>query len=304
MSVLIARGGVKLARPTRGCCSAKMSMSQQVAETTKVDRHFAQVAPAYRALRTTDSRPVRIICDLLGDQALVGVDVGAGTGRYSELLAQLLVPGSCVTGLDLSGEMLGQFASTAAQSLSPVCSTAELLPVRPESLDFVTTFNAIHHFDPTRFVGEVSAALRPGGRLFIYTRTPQQNSLSVFGRLFPGFAERETRLMTEASLCQIIDSESALRLDEVRCIRHARTASPDRLRDQVVGHHYSTFSLYETAELHAALDTFLGRLEGSDIHWSDENVLFVATKQPHPRQRIAQEASARSTPIPRPMQRG
>lgn len=255
-------------------------MSQQVEDATKVDGHFAKVAPAYRALRTTDTGPVRIICDLLGDEALVGVDVGAGTGRYSELLAQLLAPGSCVTGLDLSSEMLAHFAATAAQSLSPVCSSAELLPVRPESLDFVTTFNAIHHFDPTRFVSEASAALRPGGRLFIYTRTPEQNSTSVFGRLFPGFAERETRLMTEASLRQIIDTESALRLDEVRSIRHARVASPDRLRDQVVGHHYSTFSLYETAELNASLETFLGRLEGSDVRWSDENVLFVATKQP------------------------
>jgi SAM-dependent methyltransferase len=254
-------------------------MSQELGLQEETAGHFARVASQYGRLRTTDTEPVRIVRDLLGDQALTGVDVGAGTGRYTELLGSCLAPGSRVVGLDLSGDMLAMFGRGGIGSCSAARSTAEQLPVRPASVDFVTTFNAVHHFEPTRFVGEAAAALAPGGRLFIYTRTLEQNAQSVFGRLFPGFAERETRLLTEGRLRQLIDADPLLGLDEVRSLSYARSASPDRLRDQVLGRHYSTFALYEATELDRALDTFLDRLNGTDIGWCDENILVVASRQ-------------------------
>ena len=241
--------------------------------------HFALVAQDYGSLRTTDVEPVRIICDLLGNRVLTGLDVGAGNGRYTQLLGRSLAPGSRVVGLDLSGEMLAMFERDERRSCSPASSTAEQLPVRHSSVDFITSFNAIHHFVPAGFVAEAAAALVPGGRLFVYTRTPQQNSQSLFGRLFPGFAERETRLLTKDSLCQLITDHPDLHLDEIRSLSFPRSASPERLSDQVLGRHYSTFSLYGATELGCALDTFLGRLEGTDIGWCDENTLIVASRR-------------------------
>ena len=53
---------------------------------------------------------------------------------------------------------------------------AERLPLADGSVDFVTTFNAVHHFDLELFTEEVARVLRPGGDLFIYTRTPELNA--------------------------------------------------------------------------------------------------------------------------------
>ncbi|MFQ5704531.1 MAG: hypothetical protein ACE5HT_10975 [Gemmatimonadales bacterium] len=40
--------------------------------------------------------------------------------------------------------------------------------------------------------------LQPEGKLILYTRTPEQNQCTIWGKFFPHFAERETRLHEEA----------------------------------------------------------------------------------------------------------
>ena len=70
----------------------------------------------------------------------------------------------------------------------------ETLPFRAASCDVMTCFNAVHHFDLARFAGEASRVLTPSGQLVIYTRTPEQNRRTIWGRHFPEFAARETRL--------------------------------------------------------------------------------------------------------------
>jgi len=155
-----------------------------------VGEHFDRVAAVYESLRTTDEAPVRMIRQLLPDRPVTGVDIGCGTGRYSRLLRGLLPDGSLLVGSDVSAAMLAQFkAGNHGQALGvvPVVSTAEELPLRTGSLDLVTAFNCVHHFDLARFLTAVARVLRPGGQLFVYTRTPQQNGRTIWGRYFPGF---------------------------------------------------------------------------------------------------------------------
>ena len=45
--------------------------------------------------------------------------------------------------------------------------------------------------DLGRFLAAGARVLKPGGLLFIYTRTPQQNARTIWGRYFPGFTEHE-----------------------------------------------------------------------------------------------------------------
>src|SRR2546423_12592727 len=87
-----------------------------------------------------------------------------------------------------------------AREVVPLLAAAEQLPMRAASLDVVTAFNCVHHFDLGRFLTSAARVLAPGGQLFIYTRTPQQNARTIWGRYFPGFTEHEQRLHSQAAI--------------------------------------------------------------------------------------------------------
>lgn len=247
-----------------------------------VEDHFELVASVYDSLRTTDEAPVRRIGELLPDGPLVGLDLGCGTGRYSRLLHDMLPDGSLLAASDVSAAMLAKLVARRDGRVPLVAlrCTAEELPARTGSLDLVTSFNSVHHFDLGRFLAEVARALRAGGRLFVYTRTPEQNARTLWGRLFPGFAEREQRLHSEAALREAVERTHGLRLVHSQSFSHSRSSTPERLKAQAEGRHYSTFSLYQPDELRQAIDVFLARLPGPEVSWVDEHLMVVAAASP------------------------
>jgi len=250
-----------------------------VAAVTSSD-HFERVASVYESLRTTDEAPVRRICQLLGDHPVTGVDVGCGTGRYSKLLGALLAEGSLLVASDASPAMLAELPAGhyGRARVAPLLSTAEELPLRTGSLDLVTAFNSVHHFDLGRFLAGAARVLRPDGRLAIYTRTPEQNARTIWGRYFPGFAQHEQRLHSERALRAAIRQTPGLALLGTRTFRHRRSSTAERLRAQAEGRHYSTFSLYLPDELADAITAFLARLPGQQVSWVDEHLLITARR--------------------------
>jgi SAM-dependent methyltransferase len=243
-----------------------------------VGEHFAQVAAVYESLRTTDEAPVRTIRRLLPDRPVTGLDIGCGTGRYSRLLHGLLPDGSLLAASDVSAAMLAELKAGnngQAAGVVPLGSTAEELPLRTGSLDLVTAFNCVHHFDLGRFLAAVARVLQPDGQLFVYTRTPQQNARTIWGRYFPGFTEREQRLHSEDVLRDAVGRTDGLNLVATQTFEHPRSSTAGRLRSQAEGRHYSTFSLYPPDELRASIATFLARLPSPEVSWVDEHLLVV-----------------------------
>ena len=241
--------------------------------------HFGRVAAAYESLRTTDEAPVRTIGQFLPDRPVTGLDTGCGTGRYSRLLRELLPDGSLLAASDVSASMLAQLKAgnhDHARWVVPLLAAAEALPLRGASLDLVTAFNCVHHFDLGRFLTAAARVLRPGGQLFIYTRTPQQNARTIWGRYFPGFTEHEQRLHSQAALADAIGRAGGLTVTAAQTFGHPRSSTAERLRAQAEGRHYSTFSLYTPQELRASTATFLARLPGPEVCWVDEHLLVVA----------------------------
>jgi hypothetical protein len=139
----------------------------------------------------------------------------------------------------------------------------------------VTAFNCVHHFDLGRFLTSVARVLAPGGQLFIYTRTPQQNARTIWGRYFPGFTEREQRLHSQAAIRDAVRRTGGLKVAATQTFSHPRSSTAERLQAQAEGRHYSTFSLYTPAELRAAIATFLARLPSPKVCWVDEHLLIV-----------------------------
>src|SRR2546426_8195765 len=148
--------------------------------------HFREIASRYRAVRSLDVRAVRRIAKALarlvpaqGERGLRLLDVGTGTGRYlvalSEALRELGVPIARAVGTDQSSAMLKRFTGLA------VTARAEALPYGA-AFDAVLTFNALHHLELDRFLAEAARVLRPEGLLILYTRTPEQNRETIWGK--------------------------------------------------------------------------------------------------------------------------
>jgi hypothetical protein len=139
----------------------------------------------------------------------------------------------------------------------------------------VTAFNCVHHFDLGRFLSAVARVLAPGGQLFIYTRTPQQNARTIWGRYFPGFTEHEQRLHSQAAIREAVRRTGGLTVVAAQTFSHPRSSTAERLQAQAEGRHYSTFSRYTPAELRASITTFLARLPSPEVCWVDEHLLVV-----------------------------
>ena len=268
-----------------------MTIEQQETATqgeALMRRHFEGIAPRYSGLRTLDVEPILHIAERLPRRPGLHVaDVGCGDGRYTCLLFEALLAPRLIC-VDSVEEMLFEawrrLHAAGARDVRTVCCTAEQFVPEPGSLDALLSFNAVHHFALGSFLDRAEVALRPGGRLFVYTRLPEQNARTIWGRFFPGFAERETRLYTLEELRGAVEERPGLRFESSTPFRHPRVAQLSRLCEQARERHYSTFALYEPEELESSLRAFEEaiRREFADpgrVRWVDENVLIEVCRR-------------------------
>lgn len=248
-------------------------------------RHFAEISPIYRSVRTTDTEPVeRIARELDGVARPKGADIGCGAGRYVLLMFRK-IPNLSLTCVDTTQAMLeqvdGLLRTNGIDRFETLRSSAECLELEPRGYDFVSSFNAVHHFAFPQFLLRARDGLTSDGRLFVYTRLPEQNARSIWGRYFPGFAQRETRLLTLGDLHAAIEGTPGLRFRAATCLRYRRRATLERLMEQARNRHYSTFALYEPDAFKDALATFRAAVERSFsevVEWDDENILIQAVR--------------------------
>jgi SAM-dependent methyltransferase len=132
---------------------------------------FDTLASAYAASRPTYPAAVFDALQDLSGLPLAGArvaDVGAGTGISSR---QLRERGAAVTAVDLSEPMVRQLVADSP-GVSAVLGSANALPLREASADFVTFAQSWHWVDPERAVPEVLRVLKPGGALACFWNQP------------------------------------------------------------------------------------------------------------------------------------
>jgi len=256
---------------------------------TAIHRHFSRIASKYHSLRTTDLEPINYIDRELENLASVkAVDIGCGAGRYDLLLCRYLGDKLRLTCADANGNMLETLdkylTKHGINNFTSMQSEAEKLPFPGNALDCVCTFNAVHHFNLPEFLFESARILNSGGYLFIYTRLQEQNKRNIWGRYFPKFHQKETRLYTTDILAQAVAAVPNLWIKSIEYFQYGRTATLAQLEERARAHHYSTFSLYSSEELEEAVAGFMKKIrnEFEDTHrirWFDENVLFVIRKE-------------------------
>lgn len=251
--------------------------------------HFSEIANVYRDLRMTDREPIACIALRLRRVPRIrAADVGCGAGRYSlklfQHLGQRIKHLHCI---DINHLMLEQVRSHLrkhdVQHFEGVRSVERHLPLPSDHLDCIFTFNAVHHFDITGFLSECSRVLRRRGFLFVYTRFRGQNSRNIWGKHFPLFHEKETRLYETGELEGHVSATPRMRMENVQIFEYPRFSTLDRLLELAANRHYSTFSLYSESELEASLTQFESNIrrnfeDPDEVRWSDENVMLTIRK--------------------------
>jgi SAM-dependent methyltransferase len=247
-------------------------------------------------MRDLDVTAVREIAWILrhlakSELSIVILDVGSGTGRYLEsVLAESGLETTrrcCAVRYDAVREMLGGtslFKGLHSHSIKSVVGVAEHLPFADDSVDAILAFNAIHHFGVTGFLGEVARVLLPGGKVIIYTRTPEQNRCTVWGMFFPRFADKEDRLFTERQLAAVVDQIGAFGKVKSRVIPWRVETDLRRLIEQARSGAYSTFEFYSKSEFENLLEIFERQVldhfdDPSRVVVQNDHLLAVATKR-------------------------
>jgi SAM-dependent methyltransferase len=114
--------------------------------------HYERVRPGY---------PADAVDWLVPDRARTAVDLGAGTGKLTALLA---ARGLTLTAVDPSPGMLAELRRLHP-GIATVVASAESTGLPSASADLVVAAQAWHWFDPLAATREAVRLLAPGGRI-------------------------------------------------------------------------------------------------------------------------------------------
>ena len=254
----------------------------------KIQDHFSKISNKYRNLRMTDLKPILFITNKLKKfPKITAADIGSGAGRYDLQLFRYLGKKLYLYCVDANKKMLEQLSSYLSshniKRFQTIKSFARKLPDLIKPLDCIFTFNAIQHFKILGFLNETSQILKKNGYLFIYTRLRSQNKRSIWGKYFPFFNQKETRLYELNELKKIIKKVSQLKIESVKFFKYKRKSTLNCLIEQAKKKHYSTFFLYKHKEFKQSLERFEVNIKKhfkdlKNITWFDENILLILKK--------------------------
>lgn len=113
------------------------------------------------------------------------LDLGCGTGRYSNALADWF--DASVVGIDPSEKMLAQAQRKTSARVRYERASGEAIPLGDESIDMVFISMAFHHFErPDRAAAECRRVLRQNGKLCLRAGTIDRIEEYAYVPFFPG----------------------------------------------------------------------------------------------------------------------
>jgi len=124
---------------------------------------YTQARPGYAAAA------LDFICGLVHPPNAVIADIGAGTGKFSALLAER---GYEVIAVEPNADMRSKLP--LLPNLRIMDGTAEATGLPDASVDAVTCAQAFHWFDGEKFKAECLRILKPGGRIFVVYNNPRK----------------------------------------------------------------------------------------------------------------------------------
>jgi len=145
------------------------------------DTTYDVIGESYNTYRTADKRILKTIIDLLNlPVGKLIAEIGAGTGNYTDALANL---GYRLLAIEPSQIMRKQ--SVTNTNVSWLSATAESLPLKDASMDAVVIILAVHHFSDIRSAAGEMARVCSTGPLVMLTMDPRESEKFWFNDYFP-----------------------------------------------------------------------------------------------------------------------
>lgn len=213
-----------------------------------MDYDQTDIAASYDRARALAPETKALWQDLLSadigrDGVSLIIDVGCGTGRFSELLAAHFR--ARVIGIDPSRKMIDEARAKPAYQQAP----AEAIPLADRSTDLVFMSMVFHHFaDRATAAKECHRVLRGGGRVCL--RNGMRETDFPQRRFFPGL-ER----LIASELPSRAEIESVFATAGFTLVLH-------RIVTQIVAPDWVTFA----AKSALRADSFLARLPDDEFH--------------------------------------
>ncbi len=144
------------------------------------DTTYDVIGESYNTYRTADKRILKTIIDLLNLPAgKLIADIGAGTGNYTDALANL---GYRLFAIEPSQTMRNQ--AVPNRNVTWLAAMAESVPLKDASMDAVVIILAVHHFSDIRSAAKEVARVCPDGPLVILTMDPREAEKFWFNDYF------------------------------------------------------------------------------------------------------------------------
>ncbi len=146
---------------------------------------YDSIGSNYNQNRTADHRVLSVIKELL--ELPLGsaiADVGAGTGNYSNALADL---GYKLVAVEPAEEMRRQ--AIPNPQVRWMSGSAEEIPLNNDSVDGVIIILALHHFSNISHAAKEIYRICPNGPIVIFTMDPRKSEQFWFDDYFPEIAE-------------------------------------------------------------------------------------------------------------------
>ncbi|MEU6134911.1 class I SAM-dependent methyltransferase [Nocardioides sp. NPDC047086] len=190
-------------------------------------RSFGSVADSYD--RGRPSYPVDAVKWLVGEEPCSVLELGAGTGKLTEILVRL---GHDVFATDPDDAML-DILSEKLPDVRATSGTAEQIPTGDSLYDVVVVGQAFHWFDHARALAEIGRVLRTGGRLAVVQNERDERIPWVrkLGRLIG----KQTGLTAEGGFdpTPILDDSALFSAVEAQTFRHWQVVDRHSIQDLV-----------------------------------------------------------------------
>jgi ubiquinone/menaquinone biosynthesis C-methylase UbiE len=150
----------------------------------RIKYNFNLIADDYNKHHSAHNNFAKIISEnfeMNNDSTLI--DIGCGTGNESINLFQAF---KCkVIGLEPANEMI-KIGQKRSSNIDWILGSAENIPKENSSVDIITSFFSIHHFDNIDLsFQEFFRVLKPNGKIFIFTISHSQMKSSLEYKFFP-----------------------------------------------------------------------------------------------------------------------